>query len=263
MLLAIDAGNTNIVFALFDGAALKARWRLRTVQGRTADEYQSFCLPLLQSAGLSWKDVTAVILSSVVPAENFNIHRFCEHHIGKRAISIKDKRLDLGLEVKLPVPESLGADRVANAVAAKDTYKTPCLVIDLGTGTTFEVLDESGAYVGGAIASGVHLSLEALHRVSAKLPNVEVARPDKVCATDTVSAMQSGIYYGYLSMIDGMVKRMGGESGPFKHVVATGGLAVLFAQDSETITDVDGDLTLTGLRLIYERNKPVWNETKP
>lgn len=259
MLLAIDGGNTNIVFALFDGEKLAARWRIKTLAGRTADEYQSFCLPLLTSAGLSWKDVHAVIFSSVIPAENFNIIRFCEHHIGKKPVLLSDEKLDFGLEVRLPNPKSLGADRVANAIAAKAKYDMPCLVIDFGTGTTFEVLDKDGAYVGGAIASGVQLSLEALHRVSAKLPNVDVAKPEKVCATDTVSAMQSGIYYGYLSMIDGLAKRMADECGGFKHVVATGGLASLFAKESETITAVDGDLTLTGLRLLYERNTSVWN----
>ena len=258
MLLAIDAGNTNIVFALFDGVILKAKWRLRTLPGRTADEYQSFCMPLLQDAGLKWADVNAVILSSVIPAENFNLMKFCELHVRKKVISIKDKSLSLDLDIKLPAPETLGADRIANAVAAKALYKTPCVVIDFGTGTTFEVLDEKGAYIGGAIASGVQLSLEALHRVSAKLPNIDIARPEHIVADDTVSAMQSGIYYGYLSMIDGMVSRMAMERGPFNDVIATGGLAPLFADDSKVITFVDSDLTLTGLRLVYERNKPVW-----
>lgn len=258
MLLAIDAGNTNIVFALFNGDKIAAKWRIRTLAGRTADEYQSFCVPLLQDAGLKWADVSAIILSSVIPAENFNLLKFCEWHVQKKAISIRDKDLDLGLDIKLPAPETLGADRIANAVAAKTLYKTPCVVIDFGTGTTFEVLDENGAYIGGAIASGVQLSLEALHRVSAKLPNIDIAKPERVVANDTVSAMQSGIYYGYLSMIDGMVTRMVAERGAFKDVIATGGIAPLFADDSKVITAVDGDLTLTGLRLVYERNKPVW-----
>ena len=258
MLLAIDAGNTNVVFALFDGETVKAKWRIRTLAGRTADEYQSFCVPLLQDAGLKWADVRAVILSSVVPAENFNLMKFCELHVKKTAISIKDKKLDLGLEIKLPSPETLGADRIANAIAAKFLYKTPCAVVDFGTGTTFDVLDGQGAYIGGAIASGVQLSLEALHRVSAKLPNIDIARPDKVCANDTVSAMQSGIFYGYLSMIDGMISRMEKEQGKFSDVVATGGLAGLFAADSDTITATNSDLTLTGLRLVYERNKAQW-----
>ncbi len=260
MLLAIDAGNTNIVFALFDGETLKARWRIKTLAGRTADEYQSFCLPLLKEANLSWKDVDAIILSSVVPAENFNLNRFCENNIGKKAVSIKDKRLDLGLEIKLPSPETLGADRIANAVAAKAKYKTPCIIIDLGTGTTFDVLDKNGVYIGGAIAPGVHLSLEALHRVSAKLPNIDIVKPPRALANDTVTAMQSGIYYGYLSMIDGMTEWLMTDldNEHIPHVIATGGLAGLFEQDSNVITDVDGELTLTGLRLIYERNKPVW-----
>lgn len=259
MLLTIDAGNTNIVFALFDGAALKAKWRIRTQGGRTADEYQSFLLPLMNAANVSWRDVSAVLLSSVIPAENFNINQFCEKHVGRIAVSIKDKKLDTGLTVKLPHPETLGADRVANAVAAKAKYKTPCVVVDFGTGTTFDVLDAEGAYCGGIIASGPNLSLEALHRVSAKLPNIDIAKPEFVCATDTVSAMQSGIYHGYLAMVDGLVRKLEAEKGAFAHVIATGGLAALFAQDSETITAVDADLTLDGLRILFEKNKALFS----
>lgn len=258
MLLVIDAGNTNVVFALFDKDTLVARWRIKTLAGRTADEYQSFLLPLLAAENIKWADVSAVLLSSVVPAENFNLMRFCERHVGKIPVSVNDKRLDLGVAIDLPHPETLGADRLANAIAAKALYKSPCVVIDFGTGTTFDVLDEKGTYVGGIIASGVHLSLEALHRVSAKLPNIDIKRPEKVCANDTVSAMQSGIFYGYLSMIDGLVQRLAAERGDFAAVVATGGLAPLFAKDSATITDVNGDLTLTGLRLAYERNKALF-----
>lgn len=256
MLLTIDAGNTNVVFAVWQGDAVKAKWRIKTLQGRTSDEYQSFCLPLLKEARIAWRDVSAVLLSSVVPAENFNLHQFCQNHVGRKAVMIGDLKLDL--QVKLPHPETLGADRLANAVAAKAKYQCPCLVIDFGTGTTFDVLDENGAYCGGIIASGVHLSLEALHRVSAKLPNIDIKKPPKVCATDTVTAMQSGIYHGYLAMIDGLTKKLEEERGPFKHVVATGGLAPLFAQDSQTITEVDADLTLLGLRLAYEGNKPLF-----
>lgn len=256
MLLTIDAGNTNVVFAIWDGDKMKVKWRIRTLHGRTADEYQSFLLPLLKDAGLAWKDVSAVLLSSVVPAENFNLSQFCERHVGRKAMAIGDLKLDI--QVKLPHPEQLGADRLANAVAAKAKYKCPCVVIDFGTGTTFDVLDASGAYCGGIIASGVHLSLEALHKVSAKLPNIDIRKPPKVCATDTVTAMQSGIYHGYLAMIDGLTQKLEKEQGPFKHVIATGGLAPLFAEDSAVITDVDVELTLAGLRLAYEANKSVF-----
>ena len=258
MLLTIDAGNTNVVFAVWQNDTLKAKWRIRTLHGRTADEYQSFLLPLMKEAGVSGKDISAVLLSSVVPAENFNLNQFCERHVGRKAVMLGDAALKLDLQVKLPRPETLGADRLANAVAAKANYKCPCVVIDFGTGTTFDVLDASGAYCGGIIASGVQLSLDALHRVSAKLPNIDIQKPPKVCATDTVTAMQSGIYHGYLAMIDGLVKKLEAEQGPFKHVIATGGLAPLFAQDSETITEVDTDLTLLGLRLAYEANKPLF-----
>lgn len=259
MLLTIDAGNTNIVFALFDGASIRGKWRIRTQAGRTADEYQSFLQPLITNAQITWGEVDAVLLSSVIPAENFNINQFCMRHVGREAISIKDQKLDTGLVVKLPYPETLGADRVANAVAAKAKYDTPCVVVDFGTGTTFDVLDETGAYCGGIIASGPNLSLEALHRVSAKLPNIDIAKPPFVCATDTVTAMQSGIYHGYLAMVDGLVRKLEAEKGVFRHVIATGGLAALFAQDSETITAVDSDLTLDGLRILYERNKALFS----
>lgn len=257
MLMVIDAGNTNIVLALYDGDTLRARWRIRTVAGRTADEYQSFCLPLLHQTGLSWADVTGIVLSSVIPAENFNLMRFCENHVGRAAISVKDPRLDLGLSINLENPAQVGADRLMNAIAAKALYPMSCVVVDFGTGTTFDVMDDAGAYCGGIIASGVHLSLEALHRVSAKLPNIDIVRPAKVCGTDTISAMQSGIYHGYLAMVDGLVGKLSAERGGFKTVVATGGLASLFAAESTTITDVNGDLTLTGLRLVAERNKDI------
>ncbi len=259
MFCAIDAGNTNIVFALFEGKNMLAKWRIKTTKGRTADEYQSFCLPLLQEIGLTWGAVEGVLISSVIPAENFNLEQFTTRFIGKEPIFLKDHRLDTGLDILLPHPEQLGGDRVANAVGAKATYKTPCLIIDFGTGTTFEVLNKDGAYMGGLIAPGVHLSLEALHRVSAKLPNIDVKKPKSVMGTDTVGAMQSGIYYGYLSMIDGMVKRIEDEQKiNFKHVIATGGLAPLFQQESKVITDLDHDLTLRGLYLIYDRNRKLW-----
>lgn len=259
MLCAIDAGNTNIVFALFEGETILAKWRIKTSMGRTADEYQSFCLPLLQEIGLSWSAVEAVLISSVVPAENFNIEQFATRFIGKEPVFINDHRLDTGLKILLPRPEQLGGDRLANAVGAKAKYKTPCLIIDFGTGTTFEVLDKNGAYVGGIIAPGVHLSLEALHRVSAKLPNIDVKKPKSVMGNDTIGAMQSGIYYGYLSMIDGLVKRIENEQKlTFKHVIATGGLAPLFKKESEVMTDLDSDLTLRGLYLIYDSNRKLW-----
>lgn len=262
MLCVIDAGNTNIVIALFQDGAMIAKWRLKTLAGRCADEYQSFCLPLLQEIGLSWQAIDAVLISSVVPAENFNLKQFVERFIGRGAIFLRNTEIEHGLDILLPRPEQLGADRIANAVAAKHKYKTPCVVIDFGTGTTFEVLDKNGAYQGGIIAPGANLSLEALHRVSAKLPNIDIKKPDQVLGYDTITAMQSGIYYGYLSMIDGFVGQLENELGySFTHVVATGGLASLFKQESKTITDLDSDLTLEGLYLIYDKNRHMWKQS--
>lgn len=255
MLLAIDAGNTNIVFAAFSGAELVRSWRWATRAGATADEYAAFLLSLLREAEIDRHKLQAAIISSVVPEANFALQRLCEEHLGVKAVFIGDARLETGVVVKIDRPEELGADRIVNAAAALAVRKPPLAVIDFGTATTIDYVDGSGAYCGGVIAPGANLSMQALHMAAAKLPRVAVAAPRKVIGTHTVGAMQSGIFYGYLGMIEGLVARMEEEAGHKLPVVATGGLAPLFAAATQLFSAHEPELTLRGLKLIYDLNR--------
>lgn len=251
MLLAIDAGNTNTVFAVYDDEKLLKVWRLATNSSRTSDEYMALLYPLLSQKGIDLSEITAAILSSVVPDANMNIRRFCESEIGCEMITVEASSVNL--EINLDKPEEVGADRLVNAVAVNCRYNVPCIVIDFGTATTFDVIDAKGRYDGGIIAPGVNLSMSALHQAAARLPRVSVKKPDAVVGKDTVSAMQSGMYWGYVSMIEGLLVRMKEEIGaPECTVVATGGLAHLFAPALPLINEVDEDLTLYGLHKIYK-----------
>lgn len=255
MLLAIDAGNTNTVFAVSkNGEKPVAVWRIRTEGARTADEYASWLYPLLQQANLHLKEIKAVIIGSVVPNANFHLRSFCENYLKAKPIFIGDAGVDAGIHVTLPRPEEVGADRIVNAVAAKEQYKLPCVIIDFGTATTFDVVNKDGSYIGGVIAPGVNLSLDALHRAAAKLPKVDIAKPERVIGNDTVSAMKSGIFWGYISMMEGLLARIEKEMGEKPYVIATGGLAPIFAGSMAGINTVDDELTLRGLELIYARN---------
>lgn len=251
MLIAIDAGNTNIVFAVYDGQTQKAAWRIRTESGRTSDEYAAWLFPLFMRAGLDFSDIDSAIVSSVVPNENRNLRQLCSKTFLSECIVIGSDFVDLGIPVRLSKPEEVGADRLVNAVAVLEFYQSPAVVIDFGTATTFDVIDASGAYCGGVIAPGVNLSVKALHEAAAKLPKVNIKNPGKVIGTDTVSAMQSGLYWGYVSMIEGVLQRIEHEMGVAPFVVATGGLAPLFAEDNDFIDTVDEDLTLKGLVYIH------------
>ncbi|MCB1538425.1 MAG: type III pantothenate kinase [Rhodospirillales bacterium] len=257
MLLAIDAGNTNTVCALIAPGAENpaALWRIRTEAARTADEYAAWMLPLAQAAGLDLRSVDGVIVASVVPEANFALRRFCETYIGISPAFVGEAGVEAGIPVHLPRPEEVGADRLVNALAARAKYRLPCVIIDFGTATTFDVVDAGGAYVGGVIAPGVNLSLDALHRAAAKLPRIAVARPDRVIGTDTVSAMRSGVYWGYVGMMEGVLSRITTELGTTPSVVATGGLAPLFAGALKGIDAVDDALTLRGLEIIYAGRK--------
>lgn len=252
MLLAIDAGNTNIVFAVYDGQAQKCVWRIRTVSGRTEDEYAAWLYPLFTAADLSFDQVGRAIISSVVPDENRALRELCRKVFDCKAVIIGTDIKDLGITVKLNQPDEVGADRLVNAVAVLEHYQSPAIVIDFGTATTFDVIDEAGAYRGGVIAPGVNLSMKALHDAAAKLPKVSIKQPLSVIGADTVSAIQSGLYYGYISMIEGLITRMSEEMEQKPFVLATGGLAQLFADGLPLIDRVDEDLTLKGLVHIHK-----------
>ena len=206
MLLAIDVGNTNCVFAVFDGDELRGEWRMATLASRTADEYAVLLLQFFAVAGLKREDIKAAILSTVVPETQFPILRLCERTFGTRPMIVGDTSVKLGIEVQLEKPEEVGADRLVNAVEAWRRYGCPLIVVDFGTATTFDVVGERGAYRGGVIAPGVNLSLDALHAAAAKLPRIRVRRPVKVIGTSTVSAMESGVYFGYIGLVDGIVR---------------------------------------------------------
>jgi type III pantothenate kinase len=254
MLLAIDSGNTNIVFAVYDGDTLRGEWRASTDSERTADELGVWLTQLLTIEGLNRLDITAAIIASVVPAMVFGLKTLCRRYFKCEPLVVGDEGVDLGLSILLDRPEEVGADRLVNAVAAHKYYKGPLIVIDFGTATTFDVVDGAGNYCGGAIAPGINLSLEALHMAAAKLPRVAIGRPRQVIGRATVPAMQSGIFWGYVGLIEGLVKRIKDEFGSDMMVLATGGLAPLFAEATKVINALDADLTLRGLLEIHRRN---------
>lgn len=249
-LLAIDIGNTNTVFAIYNSKKLFQSWRCQTAIARTADEYAAFLSHLLELKKLSFSDIKDVIVSSVVPDADMNIKKFCKNYCKREAIFVKANMVRI--KVKIDRPGDVGADRIVNAVAIKTHYKTPAIVIDFGTATTFDIINAKGDYVGGVIAPGINLSLEALHRAAAKLPKISIKKTDKVIGTSTMTAMQSGIYWGYIGLIEGLVKRIQKEMGVKPFVLATGGLATLFADNVSMIDAVDDELTLKGLLRIYQ-----------
>ena len=257
MLLAIDSGNTNIVFAVFeDDGTVKGEWRSSTDGNRTADEFGIWLEQLMQLSGLQRSDITASIIATVVPATLFSLKTLCRKYFNCDPLVIGEDGVDLGLAVRLDRPEEVGADRLVNAVAAHERYTGPLVVIDFGTATTFDVIGKDGAYEGGAIAPGINLSLEALHQAAAQLPRVAVTRPGNVIGRSTVEAMMSGTFWGYIGMIEGLVSRIRQEFGePDLRVIATGGLAPLFAEYCDVIETADADLTLRGLLSIYRRNQ--------
>lgn len=253
MLLAIDAGNTNIVFAACEGDAIRGQWRVVTETARTADEYAVMLDGLLALAGLKFSDLNAAIIATVVPDALFDLRQFCRKYLKCEPLVVKDPSLDLGVAIHVDRPAAVGADRLVNAIAAHDRYPGALIVVDFGTATTFDVVSAAGAYEGGVIAPGANLSAEALHQAAAMLPRVAVARTQRVIGKDTVPAMQSGLYWGYLGLIENIVARIKDEFGQPMTVIATGGLASLFRQ-TPVIEHVDPDLTIRGLILIHARN---------
>ena len=255
MLLAIDSGNTNIVFAIFgENGEKQGEWRSSTNTNRTADEFGIWLEQLIQLEGLSRNKINTAIIATVVPATLFSLKTLCRKYFSCDPIIVGDADVDLGIDVHVDKADEVGSDRLVNAVAAHERYGGPLIIVDFGTATTFDVIDEEGAYLGGVIAPGVGLSSEALHQAAAQLPRIAVERPETVIGKSTVSAMQSGIFWGYVSLIEGIVKRIKAEMGRDIDVIATGGLAPLFTQSIDTIRLFDDDLTLHGLLAVYHRN---------
>ena len=254
MLLAIDAGNSNIVFAVHNGKEIRAEWRAVTKTSRTADEYAVWLSQLLSLEGLSFADLDEAIIATVVPAATFDLRTLCRRYLKCEPLIVGEPGVELGIGINAERPASVGADRLCNAVAAHDRYKGAVIVVDFGTATNFDIVAENGDFDGSVLAPGADLSVEALHQAAAMLPRVAVRRTEKVIGHDTVPAMQSGVYWGYVGLIDGLIARIKAEYGKPMTVVATGGLAKLFQQDIPAIEYVDDDLTIRGLVLLYARN---------
>lgn len=255
MLLAIDAGNTNIVFALFEGQALKTRWRIATDPRRTADEYAVWLVQLMEIEGVRSSQIDQVILSSVVPRAIHNLTVLSEKYFGLSPLIAGEGEVQWGIEIDIDEPRSLGADRAVNAIAAHTKYPGDLIVVDFGTATTFDVVDFNGAYKGGIIAPGINLSLDALVGNTAKLPRIaiEAPRSDSVVGRNTEDQMLIGVFWGYVAMMEGLIARIRSEIGRPAKVIATGGLAILFDEHTNIFDAVDAELTLEGLALLAER----------
>ena len=263
MLLAIDVGNTNTVLGLYnaDSPELIADWRITTHPTQTSDEYGVLFLNLFAMRQIDVSKITAIVVSSVVPPLDSTIKRLCERYFGLRPIFV-EPGIKTGMPLLVDNPAELGADRIVNGVAAFARYGGPIIVVDFGTATTFDVITARGEYIGGVIAPGLGISADALFSRAAKLARVDIKRPARTIGTNTIAHLQSGLFYGYIGLVDGILERMlaeihssqpNGSTAP--KVIATGGLAHMLANDSKYITTIDDMLTLDGLRLLYERNR--------
>lgn len=254
MILVVDVGNTNIILGLYEQKRLLHHWRLSTNRSSTTDEYGMMIYNLFQHAGIELGQVEGVIISSVVPPLMFVLEQLCSKYVKKTPLFV-GPGIKTGLNVRYENPREVGADRIANAVAAIELYGAPCIIVDFGTATTFDYIDESGQYVGGAVAPGIEISTEALYQRAAKLPRIELAKPKSVIGRNTVASMQAGIIYGFAGQVDGIVGRIREEYARNAKVIATGEMAQLIARESRTIETVNPLLTLQGLQMIYERNQ--------
>jgi type III pantothenate kinase len=256
MLLAIEQGNTNTLFAVHDGSDWVAQWRTATQSNRTADEYAAWLFQLLALTGLKFEMLDACIISSVVPQSVFNLRNLARRYLKVEPLVIGEN-VELGIPVRLEKPSEAGADRLVNAIGAHAVFTGDLIVIDSGTATTFDIVAADGGFEGGVIAPGINLSMEALHAAAAKLPRVAIRRPVKTIGRDTVGAMQSGVFWGYIALIEGLIARIKAEWGRPMTVVATGGVASLFQGATDAIDHFDSDLTIRGLLEIHRRNSGV------
>jgi type III pantothenate kinase len=259
MLLVLDVGNTNTVLGVFDISSresprLIAHWRVSTTKTQTVDEYGVLFRNLFAMNGLEFTAVKGTVISSVVPPLDSILREVCERYFQSQPLFV-EPGIKTGMPVHYDNPAEVGADRIVNSVAAFEKYGGPCIIVDFGTATTFDVVSKKGEYLGGVITPGIGISADALFARTARLPRVDVRKPPRVLATNTVNSVQSGLYYGYLGLIDGIVERLLAELGENVKVVATGGLAALMGEGSKYIEKVDDLLTLEGLRIIYERNQ--------
>ncbi len=255
MILTLDIGNTNIKTALFDGKEMKKYWRISTSRSMTSDEYGILLANLFSHEGYDMKAVDGVIMSSVVPSINFTIEHMCRNYFGREPMQVVPG-VKTGINIKYENPRELGSDRIANAVAAYTIYGGPCIFIDFGTATSFGVMSEKGEFLGGAICPGLKLSAEALVERAAKLPRFELNKPDRVIGRNTIANLQSGIVFGYVGQVSYLIRKMKEEIGaPDAKVIATGGMALLVADEAREIDVLDGLLTLKGLEIIYEKNR--------
>lgn len=258
MLLAIDVGNTNTVLGLYtlDGDAPKliAHWRVTTHRNQTVDEYGVLFVSLFEMHKKSPAQVTNIIISSVVPPVESTLRQVCKDYFKVEPMFV-EPGIKTGLPVLVDNPAELGADRLVNAVAAYERYGGPCVIVDFGTATTFDVVSAKGEYIGGAIAPGLGISADALFQRAARLGRIDIRRPAKVIGTNTVTHLQSGLYFGYIGLVDGILERISTELGTQPRVIATGGLARQIAADSRYIKEIDDMLTLDGLRILFERNR--------
>jgi type III pantothenate kinase len=257
MLLVIDAGNTNTSLGVFEGTVLVAHWRLTTARSRTVDEYGVHARNLFELANLDFKAIDAVAIASVVPPLNYTLKTMAETYFHLTPLFV-DHTTDTGLRILYEPAADVGADRIVDAVAAIEKYGAPCIVVDFGTATTFNAINRDAEYLGGVITPGIMISSDALFERTAKLPRVDIRRPQQVIGSSTTTAMQSGLYHGFVGLVDGVLRKMIEELGSSPRaprVIATGGLASLIATGSEFIELVDATLTLEGLRLVYERTR--------
>jgi type III pantothenate kinase len=253
MLLVLDVGNTNTTLGVYDGAELRHSWRLTSDRQRTVDEYGILCRSLLQFVGVEKSVITDVAISSVVPPIDSTLRKMTQVYFGVEPLFVGPG--NAGMPILYEDPREVGSDRVVNAVAAVAKYGSPCIIVDFGTATTFDAVSSAGEYLGGVICPGIQISAEALFQRAARLRRTDITRPERVIGTNPTGSIQSGLYYGNIALVDGVLEKMMSELGPGTRVIATGGLATLIGGGSRLIEEIEPDLTLEGMRIIYERNR--------